>query len=540
MALRGPFTVHASGLGVEKQLDVADLEFTKTAHGGYDSATVTMPDWVDSADPALGSVSRFMVDDGRNCRRIFEGYLELPGKTVSPEGHVWKLGVVGASSVLADRAHAYIGIDTDLTRWTLFKSTSPGATAEATTLPSDETEPALLFQFPAGQPVDNSSYMTMQYDLRPTGQYVGAYNYSRVGGYVSGGTYQQQSLVRASGTGTKTTLRATGLTSVAGTGLAVDQVGSQWTGTMDRLSFVLAKVLGGATNVATDTVWAAFYDVYVRAQLHDLTGALLSTPNHTNPYVLTHEIVTDCLTMFTSVIDTAGSTVDTGFTEQITQLAYPDPVRFPDILNDLAMITPMVWEVSESNPQGKHRFNLRQWPTDVRYEATTADGWDSPGAEQDLGTDVRVTWVDANGAPQTYTVQTAVPVLDQWGRRRDAVSIDLGSETGSLAAATTIAAAFNTAMAAAPFAGTLTVARPIRDLYMGREIEPWEIQPGYLVNVRDIAGPPMQLTEMSYRDSEQMATLTLGTPVFDVDQMVANLARRRNRANGQPTVPATP
>ena len=519
-------------MGSEKHLDATDLEFTRTATGGYDSATFTLPAWVDSADPALGAVARIMVDDGRTGRRVFEGYNDLPGKTVSREGHEWKLGVVGAGSVLADRCHAYIGIDNDVSRWTVYKSTSLGGTADATTLPADETAPCLFMQFPSGSPIDATTFITMQYDLRPTGQYVGAYNYTRIGGQTSAG-YSIASYVRDTA-GTKTLLRNATPTTTPSSPV-VDQVGTDWTGTMDRLAFVWQRT-GAATNVTADTVWAAWYNVYVRAQLHNLSGALLTAaPAHTNPYVLAHEIVTDCLTMFTSVIDTPNASIDTTFTQQIPQLAYPDPVTFPDILNDLAMIEPdMVWEVLESNPQGKHRFNLRRWPTDVRYEADTSDGWDSPGSEQDLATDVRVTWIDGAGVVQTYTVQSAVPELDQWGRRRDVAAIDLGSEAGSLVAATAVVNAINANMAAVPHAGTLTVARPIRDLYLGRDVEPWEIQPGYLVNVRDVDGPPMRLTEMSYHDSELMASLTLGTPAFSIDNLVAKLARRRNRNKGQP------
>ena len=76
------------------------------------------------------------------------------------------------------------------------------------------------------------------------------------------------------------------------------------------------------------------------------------------------------------MIDIAGANIDTSWTHQIQQLVYTDGIKMGDMLNDLALIEPdMIWEVGLPALAGKHTFTLRKWPTVIRYEATTIDGW---------------------------------------------------------------------------------------------------------------------------------------------------------------------
>ena len=528
--MQSPLQVSVEGQTNRRMLDVRDLEFTRNARGGYESATFTVAAAADAAPLELGPLARIRVSDARTARTLFEGYNDIPGRTMErAAGHHWQIGATGAQTVLGDRHRAYIVIDTDLTAWYRRYRGSPGSTAEASSLPSDETVDALVMQFPAGQPVGNNSYSSLQYDrTRDAGQMIGGYLYTYQAG-VTSVDYRMQSVVSAP----LTTVRDNGFNTAVNTNGA--SAGSAFAAdAFNRLVLRILRATGGATNVATDTVWGAFSDVVVRAQLRLQDGSILQGANsYADPFVRAHQVVADALWFFTNRIDIANASIDASWTHQITQMAYPDGTRLPDVLTDLALLEPdMVWEVGESGANGLHRFALRRWPTDVRYEADSIDGWSQPGGESNLSNSVRVFWNDRRGRPQSSTYGTVVAALDQWERTRDAEPVTLGSEVGTQAAADRVGAALLAQIASVPYSGTLTVARPIRDLYTGRSVMPWEIEPGYLLNVRDIDAPPQRLTEVTYSDADQSAACTLGTPVYSTEELVAKLVRRRARQRG--------
>ena len=528
--MQSPLAVRVRAGQTSRSLDVSDLEFARIARGGFASATFTLPAWVSSTDPALTPLARVTVDDTRTAEPVFEGYLDIPGKNRDRgRGDAWQIGASGAQTVLGDRHRAYIGIDTDLSAFYRRYRGSPGSTAEASSSPADENVDALVMQFPGGQSIANNAYASLQYDrIRDAGQKVGGFAYAYQAGLAST-DYRMQSLVTAPLTTIRDHPFATALSTngaSAGPTFASD--------TFDRVVLRIIRATGGATNVATDSVWGAFSNVMVRAQLRLQDGSWLAGANtYVDYFVRAHQAVVDALWWFTNRIDIPGAAIDTTWTHQIDQLAYPDGTRLPDLLADLALLEPdMIWEVGEANAAGLHRFTLRRWPTDVRYEADSIDGWSQPGGEVNLSNSLRMFWTNRRGKVQSSTYSTTVAELDQWSRVRDAEPVTLAAELGSQAAADRIGPELLAQLATTPFAGTLTVARPIRDLYTGRSVMPWEIVPGYLVNVRDVDGPPMRLTEMSYRDSDQAATLTLGTPVYSMEELVNKLMRQQARPGG--------
>jgi hypothetical protein len=233
---------------------------------------------------------------------------------------------------------------------------------------------------------------------------------------------------------------------------------------------------------------------------------------------------------YTTMFDIVHASIDTTFAYQIDQLAYTDPTHCIDVFNDLAVFEPdLVYEVLDSNPAGLHRFNLRKWPTDVRYECDTSDGWSEPGGEADLRDMVTIIGVDVRGRPVSKQYSQTVPELAQWGRHRDADQIDLGAELWSDANADQVGAQILAQTGSAQISGTLTVARPIIDLYTGRQVSPHELEPGYNINIRDLAATSLRINDMSYRHSDRSAALTVGNPVLTTDQIVKRLAKNRKR-----------
>jgi hypothetical protein len=248
---------------------------------------------------------------------------------------------------------------------------------------------------------------------------------------------------------------------------------------------------------------------------------------------------------FCPLFDAANAVIDVP-TYQIDQFSYPSGIRVADLFDDLALFHPdKRWAAWETNPAtGKYRFEWTGWGSQPRYEATIQDGIDLPGSSTDLYSRVTVQGTDPRGRVQSLVVETTdetvLRLLD--GLVREAEPIDLGAEVFSTANATRIGTQFLTANATPPASGTLTVRRPIRDLLSGRIVDQHEIRSGGLIRVRGLSPTPsgftatdrdgatvFRLANTSFRDSDQTATLTLDSRSYTIEQLLARLARRRQR-----------
>jgi hypothetical protein len=149
------------------------------------------------------------------------------------------------------------------------------------------------------------------------------------------------------------------------------------------------------------------------------------------------------------------------------------------------------------------------------------DGYEAPGGDADLCNRIAVTWTDSRGRPRTTIRTSTVPDLGT--RTRDAQTVALPAGQGSLINAQTIGDQILATKAAPPKAATVAVRHPILDMQEGRLIQPWQIQPGYVVRVID-TGDELQCTEVNYTHETRTMNLTLGTPVATSDQLLARLA----------------
>lgn len=537
----GRFTVSVEGGGVTQTIRTTDLQFTKTDRGGYTSANLTIPESINSTNPALGAGSRLSIYN-RAGQIVFQGYLDLPGKSNSRvEGGIWKLGVLGASTVLSDKSSPYISIETSLDGYYQRRKLGAASTADITSVPgaSPTSEQALVLAVPGGTPVGNGVLAAMDYDrLARSGQQLGGVGQTRMGGKADVNWNVEVAVYGDDGTPAIADLFSVNL-SIGPTASATRVVGTDWTAGADVIRYKLSRD-GGATTVNDDDTWVAWYDLYVAARRMLADGSFAPNADHANPYVLAHEVITDAAQTLTSLVDVTNADIEGSFTYQIEQLAYPDGVTLSDLLSDVALLEPdLTYGVFEAGSAGKHRFKVGRYDTSVRYVVSTVDGWDQPGGEMSLCNELTVYYTDQRGRSQSVTVTAVVPELSQWDRVRSADPVDLGTEVGSAAAATRVANGLLDQANTFAYAGTLTVARPILDLLTGRMVTPDEIEPGYLVQVQDLtAAPPMRLTEMTYTDSSDSSALTLGTPTYSTDELVAKLAKRRHRKGGKPVAPA--
>ena len=188
----------------------------------------------------------------------------------------------------------------------------------------------------------------------------------------------------------------------------------------------------------------------------------------------------------------------------------------------------MIWEVLESNRAGLHRFRLRRWPTDVRYEADTLDGYTSPGGEVDLANSLRVYWTTLAGTrPRRTTRPGAGPEpVGRSGTPKPSSSVPRSAPRPRPTRSVPRSSPRSTSSltpAPSPWldrSGTCTWAGWCS---RGRSSPAtWSTS---ATSTRRRCGS----TEMTYRDSDLSATLTLGTPTYSTDELVAKLATRRHR-----------
>jgi len=530
--------VRVTSYNGDRYLDVDDLDYSLTDRGGYDAATFTFPGWVTLENGVLVDDARVRIYSDATGEVLWEGYLSIPGTQVEEAGQTWQLSAVGAKAVLNDSSKPYVAVDSSYDGWKRRNNSSPGSTAEEGSLPTDDDTDALVMQFIAGQPIDNTSRVAMRYTrIRNAGQKVGGYGFDVLSG-INNVNFEAQTVIQPSGNVVNTFPASTTpghISSSAGT--------TGWATTDDdALTLRWRRVSGGATNVVTDDNWGGFYNLWVRSQLRLQDGTYLtgSFTYFDDNFLLAHQLVIDMLWWFTNMIDIEGADIDTSFTHEVDQWVYPDGVRMSNALEDLTKFEPdMTWKVGPSDSvTGKHSFVLSKYTDTVRYYATTLDGWDAPGSESRSANKLRVFWTDRRGEDHVdeYTADPAdTPGLTWLGRERDAEEIHLSEELGSQAAADRIGTAFLAQLNTNLGAGTLTIARKVYDALWQRWVDPSEIEPGYLTQITDLLIDPMRMTEYSYSDSDLAGTATLGNPIYTDEELAAKETRRRNRRGGAKT-----
>lgn len=516
--MRGALAVRINDGQVDRHVTrhVHGLRFRKTAPGGHHSASVslTLPR---SAFSDLGPADKVYIYDPGSGRTVWEGYADNPGASDGPQGQGFDLSAMGGMILASDESRALIYVDRGFDMWTVSFRSIAALTGESTAPPDLEGQSVLLLSMPRGVAVGNETRVSMQYDgIKAAGLKLGGFRSSTASGlldldYVTEWTTEANVVIRARNA--NTTL-ATFTEASAGDAFVVDTQ-------IPRVRW--RRQSGGATNIATDTVWTYLSGVWVRQLLVTKTGAeITGAGTYADGYVVASQVVADLIGRVLKMVDPAASVIDTT-TYQIDQLAYHEGAKSASVLNDLALYEPdFVWEVLESTSAG-HRFNYRAWPTTPRYEISVKDGYSSPGGEADLCNRIAVYWADAKGQAQMTTVTQTVEALGT--RTRDADSVTLPDGMGSAANAQRVGERILATKKSPPKAATARVRRPLLDQVTGAMVMPWEIEPGYVVRVRE-TGDDLRLTEMEYDDADRSATLTLGEPQRTQEQLLAALSRQ--------------
>ena len=521
------------------------LRFRKTAPGGFHSASMTINVGRDMFTD-LGPADRVFVY-GPTGETLWEGFLDNPSDTDGPGGQSLELSAMGTSVIAQDQSKALVYVDRDLGQWVTAGGSGMVASANATTTddPLGAGGSGVLTGFNPGTPVGTGASALMVYDF-PTGVEFGALALTVKSGKTDTG-YWHRLLYNGATSGSVPVAYTNRIDVavaprdyyVAETPTGHPPVGAKSIGLYIQRS-------GGATNVTDDNTWSFFYNLSVLGRRMTRDGTLVTglAGMVTDLYVRADWVVEDLLgRTLTGLIDPVLSTVE-ATTWQINQLAYMDGATAGQVLDDLTLWEPsMLWEILEHTGRG-YRFNYRAWPTSARYEVSVKDGYSAPGSDVDLCNRVAVKWTDEKGQPRTTIVyaSSASGVVPPWipagsaptvfalplkaledaGRARDAEPVTLPEGRGSAANAQRIGEQVLASKANPPKAATVVINRRLADLTRGTTVMPYEIEPGYLVRVRE-TGDVLPLTEVEYNDDDGTATLTLGQPTLSIEQRVARL-----------------
>jgi len=548
-----PLNVAVGDRHVTRRL--AELSPSRNIHGSAECGFKV----AQSLSTPVAAFEPVRVYDSRTADVTWEGRLEDPGRTVDTDGQSYDMSAIGEYARTADRAVPYILIDADLSRWLRIQlNRATSAEASASEIPGNEGTEGLLMQFNPGQPIDNDSTIVMAYRaIDEADMTVGGIEYSAVAG-LNGTAFEvrmfaEGTVVRSDPWSTTPISRYATLSDTtplpAGVGV---------------IQLIARRVSGGATNVIADNRWAAFYDLTIKAARYAADGTpVTANVNYiAGRGVYAHEVVADVLGRgLLPSYDGAHASIDTTSTYEFDQLAYPDPVSVGKLFEDLMVVEPAFFPVvGPSNPAtGLATFAWRKWPTSVRYEASLRDGINLPGADAERYNRVTVRWLDRREQTRTtvYNAGTTiggipVPVVNALETagpngtrlvREPTDPIDLADEVGSQANADKVAAEFLLDHANPPVSGTLTIGRRIYDADQGRYVEPFDIEAGYLIRVRELVTDVDDLVDNGrdgkcvfrivnapYNSNENTAALELDAPPrTDENELARQLAERARK-----------
>lgn len=517
-----------------------DLQFREVATGGFASCTFAIDRPLGTMPEDLEYFATVYVYDGSGAT-VWEGRLEDLGTESGTAGQVWRISALGPSTHASDRNVPLIYVDTSWDKW--IKARSASGEQQNTQVstgedPGGSGDQALVLSFPTGMTVPTNGACTSYYlCLDASGQKLAVFDYSWDAGLTSA-SWQIRGF--SSGTNVVRTQSA----STAGSGTSTAIIGSGAFAVGDSRPIVQFRWTGAASGTGTsDIVWASIKNICVRATTYNASGSE-NTSSYTSAdkTILASTVVNDLLGRLLDQYDGAKATVETTSYE-ITQLAYYDGVTAKEVLDDLMEFEPGYrWGAYETQVPGAgqgNRFEWKAWPTSVRYEATTADGFDSPASATNVWNAVRVYYEDSLG--QTVSVRSVsaddVPELDDHDLTREA-KLELRG-AGSAANAAQAGEQFLEEHARPPATGTLKVARPILDLLDGRWVQPWQIRAGELIRVRDVqprvdalaaAGRDgvsvFKVASREYNTADATAILELDEYTLSTAQALANRGRR--------------
>lgn len=509
--MRGKIALTVGGVDVTRA--TRGLSFSSAAMGGYDTLSVQIMLPPEALD--LTPATRVTVSDARSGRVAWQGFVSSPGDQETDARRV-DLTAVGNARIAEDRTERMIYIDSELSLWSPAPNASRNEAAQVASgsIPANDDVSGLVTQFPRGVAVGPGAYNGHRYDgFDGAIHNLGAYRLIAQAGITS-----SDWVTRVAGFGGVHDRNASTTPGVMGRD--VDDFGTGAAG----LSVFFRRV-GAATNVANDNTWGAFSSITVKGRRLNRWGDG-GVEDASWVYVTGQMVIEDLIGRgLLPGVDPAAAEIGIN-PYQITQLTYPDPTRPRQVLDDIAAFdSNWLWQIGAHNGVG-YTLRWQPWPTTPRYTLDDRDSYVRQGQELGWANRVKVLWSDAQGRQRVAEASLEVPELDGAGRVVYADPISLPDGLGSAENAAQIGTETLRDLYNQPASGTALVGRRIFDHQCGGWVEPWEIEPGSLVQIAR-TGDVIRLTAVEWDDDNYTARLTLGNPGRTAEERMAAVAGRR-------------
>lgn len=513
--------------------------------GGMVSGSFIVDQWLGLRSDIIMPYSRVYFYNKQNGDTIFEGDTSHAGRSASEDGSLLEVNIEGGVARLSDWSGPRIWADSDMTQWVKTANSVIATSIQAGDDRGGSGNDALILAFPSDQHVEtNSRIEAAYYRLREAGQELGRYNYSWDGGHTSGNPGW---LVRSITT-PPSTLGRSQVLSVSGSGISGAVTGISYP---DGANVLLLQLIwtSGSSNTGgsgADIVWTSIMNLQLIARLKDKTGAFIPGVNY-NDYVRADQVWEDMLgtELLQNSFDGANAQIDTGTGFQIVQLAFPGGVTPQEVANQLMKFEQgMTYLIGASNPlNDKYSFKWIVRSNVPRYELVTwIDEYSASPQEVDQFDVAVASWRSPTGLiKQTVTTQS-IPEMAAVNRSRR-IYQDLSDTTSSATQATQANTTLLNDHRFPTNGGKIVVSRQIVDLWTGRRVEPYEIQPGYVARIVGInpqrdalnnsprnGSTLCQIVTNDYDSASHSASLDLDSEPWSMFKAIA-LANARRRPN---------
>lgn len=522
------------------------VKFTKTDPGGFRSASFTVDQRLGFRDDMIQPYSRIYIYDRRNGRTVFEGDISHPGRSMNSDGSLLDVQVEGGVERLRDWSGQRIYIDRDLAGWVQTANNTNGALADVGEDRGGSGADALTLSFPNSFHVElNYRSEVAYYRLSDAGQDLGWFNYAWDGGHNSGSPGW---LVRGITSSPSTVVRSQVL-SLAGSSGSGAVVGTTFAvGTsvpFIQLIWTVSQV--GGSNVGTaDIVWASLMRVIVQCRYRLQDGVNFLASANYDDYTTAVKVVGDILgAIVGATFDGPNARIDTGLGYQIRQLAYPDGVNALQILDDLmGFENGCTYIVGPSKPGvDKYSFAWMARSNVPRYEFLTwMDEYSAGPQAVDQYNEVVTKWKSPNGLMRSTTSTQPIPEMVAMGRTRRYFQ-DLSDSVSDVDNATQANSAVLVDHRFPQNGGSITIGRPVVDLWTGRRVQPYEIEPGYICRIAGV-NPSRDALNSSPRNGNTLCRIVTTnydsdshSVSIDLDSEPWSMARAIAKAKPTPTSP---
>lgn len=457
--------------------------FTKTDPGGFRSGSFVVDQRLGFRSDMIQPYSRVYFYNKRNGDTVFEGDITHPGRSITNDGPLLEVTVEGGVERLNDWSGQRIFIDRDMQAWMLTNTATVGSQADAGEDKGGSGSDALNLSIPNSFHVETNSRAEVgYYRIRESGQELGSFNYAWDGGHTSGSPGW---LVRGI-TSPASTLVRTQVLNVGGSGGSIAVIGTAFAAGTNVAYMQLIWTGTPSSSAATDITWASMLRVIIQCRYKLKDGVNYLAGVDYDDYTTAVKVIGDLLgTVLATTFDGTNAQVDAGAAYDIRHLAYPDGVTSMQVLDDLMKLEPSCTYIVGPSSATSDKYSFKWMArTDVpRYEFITwADEYSAGAQAVDQFNEVVTRWKSPNGLAKSAVSTQSIPEMTTMGRTRRFFQ-DLGESVSDADNATQVNASILADHRYPQNGGRVTVARPVVDLFTGRRVEPFDIEPGYLCRI---------------------------------------------------------